>query len=85
MGLKSNEVSVTFDSSSVSEIRGIAHVYSKNGHIIIEDCPGKRYMVSAADAKVVAEGVSADIERIPVSEGVYIVNIDKTAKKIIVK
>lgn len=84
-GLKSNLQSVNYKDNGIERVYDNAGIHAEKGLIILKGHEGQRYVVSAADARIVAEGTAASTERIPVASGVYVVRTPKATAKVIVK
>lgn len=64
---------------------GPAKVYGQRGIIVIEGCEGLTYKAFSTDGTLIALGTAHGTTRIAATPGIYIVAVDGSARKVIVK
>lgn len=81
----SNAVEVTATVSGVEGINAGVKVSAKDQNIVIAGAEGQKVAVYSADGKVVFAGVAEAKTVVPATKGIYVVMVNKTATKLIVK
>ncbi|MDE6006675.1 MAG: choice-of-anchor J domain-containing protein [Muribaculaceae bacterium] len=82
----SNEAVVTYNYDGVDGVaEGQVKVFVENSNLVVLNAADKNVIVSNANGAVVYSGAGESRTVVPVSNGVYVVKVDRLVKKVIVK
>lgn len=82
----SNEAVVTYEPTGIADVAdGKVAVVVENNNLVVLNAAEKNVVISSANGAVVYSGVGEARTVVPVGKGVYVVKVDKTVKKVIVK
>lgn len=82
----SNEAVVTYAPVGIADVAaGKVAVSVENNNLVVLNAADKNVVISSANGAVIYSGAGEARTVVPVGKGVYVVKVDKTVKKVIVK